>query len=255
MSLFKNEKKLCPVCGNPTPKIFPTNIAGQPICRICENKISMEDSLKFMLTLNKLREHLSYREQNFELHKIFTQTRKASTGILGTTICIDDNKQLWYIADCGNEPIFMFDELVSFTLLEDNHILERGSLRGIDTFSSILDGQWNGRNIRKAPEKKIEPPVHTVWLEIEVDNIYWNKFRLRFDSPSIVDNDFNRFVLDYNRFLAEVDRLLQAITTFFPQQSVYKLSIDGYLVKMVTAASDETDLYEEEYLLKPILQK
>jgi hypothetical protein len=207
----------------------------------------MEDSLKASLTLKMLREHLEYREQNFELHKNFTETRKTSTGLFGRTICIDDSRQLWYIADCGNEPIFHFDELVSFTLLEDSNILERGSARGIDTFPSIIDGLWKGnfantmqqfgtalpsfsmnrgQGNNNSHEQRMEPPVHIVWLEIEIDNIYWKKFRLRFDSPSIVDNDFNRFVMEYKRFLAEVDRLIQAIATLFPQQTVYNSKVN-----------------------------
>ena len=41
MGLFSNNKKLCPICGNPTPRLLPTKIDGQPICKECDSKIDL----------------------------------------------------------------------------------------------------------------------------------------------------------------------------------------------------------------------
>ena len=38
MGLFSNNKKLCPICGNPTPRIFSTKVEGTPICKECDKK-------------------------------------------------------------------------------------------------------------------------------------------------------------------------------------------------------------------------
>lgn len=38
MGLFSNNKKLCPICGNPTPRIFSTKIEGTPTCKECDKK-------------------------------------------------------------------------------------------------------------------------------------------------------------------------------------------------------------------------
>jgi hypothetical protein len=229
MELFKYDKKPCPICGEPTPKIFPSKIENQSLCKECSDKISMEDHLKNLLTLDTLQKHLAYREKNAELHKNFTETRSASTGLFGRTICIDDSQQLWYIKGCGNEPIFRFHELVRYTLLEDNHIIERGSLGGRKTNPSIvMDGvlgelkHQHTRNNRRGSyaslEEKIEAPVQTIWLEIEVDNIYWNKRKLRFNAPDVVDNDITRYVMDYTINLTKIRELTQAITSFFQNE-------------------------------------
>ena len=39
MGLFSNNKKLCPVCGEPTPRLFPTKVEGNAICKECSKKI------------------------------------------------------------------------------------------------------------------------------------------------------------------------------------------------------------------------
>ena len=38
MGLFSNKKKLCPICGNPTPRLLPTKIEGEAICKECDGK-------------------------------------------------------------------------------------------------------------------------------------------------------------------------------------------------------------------------
>ena len=43
MGLFSNNKKLCPICGAPTPRLFPTKVEGLPICKECDAKIELPD--------------------------------------------------------------------------------------------------------------------------------------------------------------------------------------------------------------------
>ena len=43
MGLFSNKKKLCPICGNPTPRLLATRIEDQPICKECANQIDLPD--------------------------------------------------------------------------------------------------------------------------------------------------------------------------------------------------------------------
>ena len=39
MGLFSNNKKLCPVCGKPTPRLLATKVEDMPICKDCDRKI------------------------------------------------------------------------------------------------------------------------------------------------------------------------------------------------------------------------
>ena len=43
MGLFSNNKKLCPICGSPTPRLLATRIEGQPICKECDSQIDLPD--------------------------------------------------------------------------------------------------------------------------------------------------------------------------------------------------------------------
>ena len=33
MGLFSNNKKLCPLCGAPTPRLLPTKVEDMPLCK------------------------------------------------------------------------------------------------------------------------------------------------------------------------------------------------------------------------------
>ncbi len=38
MGLFSNNKKLCPLCGAPTPRLLSTKVEGMPLCKECAAK-------------------------------------------------------------------------------------------------------------------------------------------------------------------------------------------------------------------------
>ena len=35
MGLFTNNKKLCPICGSPTPRLLASAVEGQNLCKEC----------------------------------------------------------------------------------------------------------------------------------------------------------------------------------------------------------------------------
>lgn len=41
MGLFSNNKKLCPICGSPTPRLLATVVDDQPLCKACAAKIDL----------------------------------------------------------------------------------------------------------------------------------------------------------------------------------------------------------------------
>ena len=43
MGLFTNNKKLCPICGNPTPRLLATKVEDVPLCKECASKIDLPD--------------------------------------------------------------------------------------------------------------------------------------------------------------------------------------------------------------------
>lgn len=178
------------------------------------------------------------------MHEVFTETRKASAKMFGSTICIDDCHQLWYIKDNRNEPIFRFDELVGFTLFEDRHILGRGNAWGRDSFPSIVDND-KPRYINSSTQK-IGAPLQTICLEIEIVNIYWQKLKISFDVPMVIDNDINHFIMDYNKKIAEIEQFTQALMSFFPAISLNGLSACDELIKFKQLLKIGT-ITQEEY--------
>ena len=51
MGLFSNNKKLCPICGSPTPRFLATKFENEAICKDCDNKIDLPDGVQGKMTL------------------------------------------------------------------------------------------------------------------------------------------------------------------------------------------------------------
>lgn len=39
MGLFSSNKKVCPLCGNPTPRLLALKVEDTPLCKECERKL------------------------------------------------------------------------------------------------------------------------------------------------------------------------------------------------------------------------
>ena len=46
MGLFSNKKKLCPLCGGPTPRLLATKVEDMPLCKDCADKIDLPSGAK-----------------------------------------------------------------------------------------------------------------------------------------------------------------------------------------------------------------
>ena len=45
MGLFSNNKKLCPICGSPTPRLLPTKVEDMPLCKECAGKVDLPNGV------------------------------------------------------------------------------------------------------------------------------------------------------------------------------------------------------------------
>lgn len=45
MGLFSNNKKLCPICGSPTPRLLATKVEDMPLCKECAGKVDLPDGV------------------------------------------------------------------------------------------------------------------------------------------------------------------------------------------------------------------
>lgn len=64
MGLFSNNKKLCPICGSPTPRLLATKIEGQPICKECDSQIDLPDGAVNRMSLSDFRQYIKITAVN-----------------------------------------------------------------------------------------------------------------------------------------------------------------------------------------------
>ena len=64
MGLFTNNKKLCPICGNPTPRLLATKVEDVPLCKECASKIDLPDGALDQMTLDQLGKYMDFYAEN-----------------------------------------------------------------------------------------------------------------------------------------------------------------------------------------------
>lgn len=225
MGLFSNKKNPCVLCGEPTPRLFAKEACGGKLCGDCGKKISMQEELLKSITLDALKEHMAYREENARLHESFEITR--SFPIDGEELRIDDNHKLFYITsfDGKNKPIFKFDELVGFAYIEnmqskfgefisseklfhtfeESVIMEKGvsvvcrytkqKRHNADSLIQLYKEEFKGIASSKNLLSHVlgvddalmsqEKPIKQMYLTFEFDNPYWRTYRKNLLEPIV----------------------------------------------------------------------
>ncbi|MEG0018605.1 MAG: SHOCT domain-containing protein [Hydrogenoanaerobacterium sp.] len=115
MGLFSNSAKPCPICGKATPRLLAKKIGGEAICSKCADNIAADDVLVQSWSINDLKEHINYRDENQKLLKNFTPTRTVN---YEHEFVIDDNKKLFFVSQWGEEnpPVFRFEDVQGFEM-------------------------------------------------------------------------------------------------------------------------------------------
>jgi hypothetical protein len=91
MGLFSNNKKLCPVCGNPTPRLLATKIQDTPICKECDKKIYLPKGRTDRMTIDDFKQYIQFYEDNQALRDQFEENYSFNFGLFkiidGHPIC------------------------------------------------------------------------------------------------------------------------------------------------------------------------
>ena len=243
MGIFTNDKKGCPICGNATPRLFPTKVEGLPLCKECAAKINMESSMLKNLTINELWDHLDYRKANSETFGTFTDNETHGMG--NYALHMDTDKRLFYIADGtpSNPALFKFEELVSFNLMEDGRTVIQCSAGNYSEGTSSIENYKlpplkpfvkpsamvhkpaaaaadnkagrtsmasSGSAVSRAEEEKPkapDKPIDSLKLNVTLNNPYWKSKVYNVSLPSVEsEEEIREWVNDYkNTFAAAVD--------------------------------------------------
>jgi len=83
MGIFSNNKKLCPICGNPTPRLLARKIEDCAICGNCDSKIFIRKDILDNLTLDAFSEYLDYYDGTEGLRKEYKPDYEKAGGFFG----------------------------------------------------------------------------------------------------------------------------------------------------------------------------
>ena len=132
MGLFSNKKKLCPVCGEPTPKLFPTKVEGNPICKECAKKIYLPNGKLEQMTTDDFLQYMNFYEGNQSLRDQFSETYDSGAA----DIILDETNRLFRLRDDKKALVFEASCLKSFRILEDTAILFESLESGLRCYES-----------------------------------------------------------------------------------------------------------------------
>ena len=119
MGLFSNKKKLCPVCGEPTPRLFSTKVEGTPICKECAGKIFLPDGMLNSMSMDSFMQYMNYYEENQPLRERFASTYEFYYGMSSTDLILDVSNRLFRLKNDNKALVLEAFCLKSFCISED----------------------------------------------------------------------------------------------------------------------------------------
>ena len=245
MGLFENKKKLCPICGNPTPRILPWKVQDMPICKDCGDKIDLPGDVFNQMSLESFRQYLDYYDQNKALRDIFNVTYQMDFSD-GACLLLDTVNRLLRLNKYLSPLAIEASDLKSFCILEDNIPLFEGEGDTLRCHSSdvptIIESmapqitqyymqremyehiermERMEQELRKrekngdqgdspyyisSPSFNVTSPLEHFYVELTLTHPYWKGFRGRLEAPKI--DQYNPSIDVYMRsYRGKVDQL------------------------------------------------
>lgn len=229
MGLFSNHKKLCPICGGPTPRLLATKVEDTPICKECDRKLDLPDGGLSRMTLDGLRKYMAFYEGNQALRDRFTETYRFSFGFLGGSMLVDTTHRLFRLRDDANALVMEAANLKSFRILEDNAPLfesgagvlrchvssvpqkiramapqierfaaEKREYERLEEMERMMERRARERNdgappphrpYRPRPSFSAPMPFSQFRVELTLTHPYWGSMSWKLDGPSL-DSDY-----------------------------------------------------------------
>ena len=218
MGLFSNNKKQCPLCGNPTPRILPLKIEDMPICKECENKIDLPNGAVNQMNLEQVKQYMELYDQNEELRESFQEDYRFGFGFFGGALVLDVAQRLFRLKDGTGAWVFDSNNLKSFRILEDGKVLFEGDKNALkwnqtDVYdrakameSAIIQFQmqmkeyeWrqrmeehrvdkdendNNKPYNPRPTFDMPAPFNNFNIELTLDHPYWKSYRGKVGAPT-----------------------------------------------------------------------
>lgn len=230
MGLFSNNKKLCPICGSPTPRLLATKIEGQPICKECDSQIDLPDGAVNRMSLSDFRQYLAAFAENKCLQSEFQSSYQFHIGFWSGTLYVDEAHGLLRAKESSGW-VFEGRNLKSFRISEDGETLfesgdgvlschassvpdrvndmaqiiaqfhmhkqEYERREAMEDLRNCMDESSEERRERQRTSDLYRPrfeapaPVQKFRIEIILDHPYWQKIEDEFSGPEF-DRDYPR---------------------------------------------------------------
>ena len=131
MGLFTNNKKLCPVCGKPTPRLLATTVEGMPICKECAAKVDLPSGLVDKMDVKSFVQYVNYYDDNQVLRDVFKEDYRYDFGFLSGALVLDTAHRLFRLSGIDTALVMESNNLKNFRILEDNAPLFEGDANGL----------------------------------------------------------------------------------------------------------------------------
>lgn len=253
MGLFSNNKKPCPVCGEATPRLFPTKVEGTPICKECAGKVYLPDGMLNTMTMNSFMQYMSYYEQNQPLREQFTSTFEFYYGISSTDLVLDASHGLFRLKNDKKALVLEASCLKGFRILEDNRLLfvsqgnalkcydsdvmekARGMYTAIEQFRARRQHYEFMKNMERREEEAAEQrgetyqrryleipsfdgnePFCNYNIEIEIEHPYWGQVNEVVYGPkfSSTHPSVDTYISDYQNATERMHELAMNLMQF-----------------------------------------
>ena len=262
MGLFTNNKKLCPICGSPTPRLLAAAVDGQNLCKECAAKIDLPDGVRDSMTVDDFREYINCHDANKPLRDSFTETYRYNFGFFKGDLLLDLDHQLLRLS--VSDAAFAMEpaNIKSFRVLEDGEVLyegEKGNFRSyksdikerlnelkprIDEYRMLRheyemmeemqrNREENGRRddldyrdrYLTEPDFNVPNPVEKFAVEITLEHPYWTRFYKETGAPKFnTDQPSTIDYLDaYTQKTEELHALAQNLMQLIDPQAQEKV--------------------------------
>ena len=248
MGLFSNKKKLCPVCGEPTPRLFPTKVEDTALCKECAKKIYLPDGKLGQMTIDEFLQYMNFYEENQSLRERFTKTYDSKNA----GIVLDETNKLFRLRDESAALVFEVSSLKSFRILEDSTVLFESQANGLRCYESDIPnrarqlagviGEFKARRkeyeFRKDMERRREEnakrrgeeyqkqyipmpslgcdePFQNFYVELILEHPYWSDFRVEICGPRFqYDPSVEGYICDYENEAGRMHELAMNLMQF-----------------------------------------
>ena len=238
MGLFSNNKKLCPLCGAPTPRLLSTKVEGMPLCKECAAKLDLPSNALDTMTVADVERYMTVYEENRPRREQFTETLRRGFGFLGGALTLDTTHRLFRVNLGDGAFAFGPENLKSFRILEDgkplfegaggvlhcrrsdvpdraaamqSHIdrfhMQRQEFEHMEQLERMMrrDGE-DDLPRRSAPTFDAPAPVRKFAIELTLEHPYWHSTRSEISAP-----DFDSEYPDVQDYLREYDEEVNSL--------------------------------------------